>query len=80
MACDADDTVRNELDGFDLRDQPPSGDEPSRVKRYRVLAQEGNTMHGLGVDTKRWKWVWLSPFKALAILRGPNILFIVSIL
>lgn len=37
---------------------------------------------GLGsspLKTKRWRMVWINPFKSLVMLRGPVILFVVSI-
>ena len=36
---------------------------------------------GLGsspIKTKRWRMVWINPFKSLVMLRGPVILFVVS--
>lgn len=32
-----------------------------------------------GENSPRWRFVWINPFKSLALLRGPNIFFVVGV-
>ena len=43
-----------------------------------LLARELRDGLGAPGTTRRWRFVWLNPFKAIRLLRGPVILFVVS--
>jgi hypothetical protein len=45
----------------------------------KLLKQEAHIVLSSDTKTRAWKWVWLNPFKALGLLRGPNISFVVSV-
>jgi MFS family permease len=56
----------------------PETSHPGSRGVDKLLALEANIGLSPGVKSRAWKWVWLNPFKALAMLRGPNILFVIS--
>ena len=43
-----------------------------------VHAHELRDRSGAPGKTRRWRFVWLNPFKPIHLLRGPVILFVVS--
>jgi hypothetical protein len=58
----------------------PETSHPGSRGIDKLLEEEAHVGLDPGAKKRRWRWVWLNPFGALALLRGPNVLLVVSML
>ena len=58
----------------------PETSHPGSRGIDKLSNQEDNNGFSPRKTSSKWKWVWLNPVKSLAVLRGPNILFVVRII